>query len=163
VPEYVELEEGFVIDAETGEVIDCPTGEDPLFMAAQRFYDAKQQAKEWGARAGLYQQVLLRGQESKRAQYGPVVISTRRDFYTSFDAEGFRQWAENEELPAQAWRAFALAAKGFDRGLIPDEDLRGLIEDYFEQKEKAPFAMASPVTQRAPAIRHVEREVPADA
>ena len=151
----VELEPGFIADADTGEITDYELGGDPLYMAAQRFFDAKQQAKEWGARAGMWQAILLKGQDARKAIYGDVAISTQYQTYPSFDKDGWREFAANEELPAQAWKSLALAATGFDKALIEDEDLAEMVAGFVAHKEKAPFALATVVMKRAPKTKSV--------
>ncbi len=144
--------DGLIVDSETGEVIEAPAGADVIAMAAHRFREAKEQAKEWTARAGLFQQVLLRGQETRRAVYGDTVITTRYDNYTAFNADAWREFAEDAELLLAEWRALAMSSRGFDLKQLEDAvgELLPAIARFYETKPKSPFVMASIVTKHAP-------------
>lgn len=144
---YIDIQ-GLVVDSETGEVLTIPSGEDALSGAAWRRHAAKEQQKAWEKTVDALDRVLLR-QDTRKAQYGEVVVSVRADSYAKTDVEAFASMLGELPLEAQDMADIIAAAKGFDRDKLPARALEAF-DDCSTRVPKKPYILTDAVLKQAP-------------
>ena len=144
---YIDIQ-GLVVDSETGEVLTIPSGEDALAGAAWRRHAAKEQQKAWEKTIDALDRVLLR-QDTRKAQYGEVVVSVRADSYAKTDVEAFVSMLGEIPLEAQEVDDIIAAAKGFDRDKLPARALEAF-DDCTTRVPKKPYIITDVVLKQAP-------------
>ena len=150
---YIEYQ-GLVVDSETGEVLTLPPGEDALSGAAWRRHAAKEQQKAWEHTVQTLDRVLMR-QDTRKAQYGEVVVSVVAGSFPKTDVEAFVSMLSEIPLEAEEMADIIAAAKGFDRDKLPARVLEAF-DDCTTKVPKAPYILTAPVLKQAP------KEVPSE-
>ena len=144
---YIDIQ-GLVVDSETGEVLTIPSGEDALAGAAWRRHAAKEQQKAWEKTIDALDRVLLR-QDTRKAQYGEVVVSVRADTYPKTDVQAFASMLWDMGMEAHEMEEIIAAAKGFDRDKLPARALEAF-DDCTTRVPKKPYILTDAVLKQAP-------------
>lgn len=145
------------VDPETGVIEEIPEGLDLLYWAAQNALEAGDQADEWGARAGMFKGILVRGQEERHAAYGEAAVLITSSMRAKFDRERFAAWLDDvsADLTGEDLIALLKAATGFDpeaATLAGDEQeaFRAAIRRCSPKSPSKTFAKVTRVRKLAP-------------
>lgn len=143
--------EGILIDDETGEVMGDMPGFDRAAWAATRLQEYKAQIKSYEQAAAIAEQVLLRYQGTKTADYGNLRASVRQNARNTQDVGAIRDWIHDTELTRADLEALAIAAKGWDVAKLP-EPLADLIDEHTAKGMTRAFVVLETVRRPAPKV-----------
>lgn len=157
--DYVRLDgSDIVFDAESGEIVsECDINDAVKFIASKR-HGAKEQEEEWGKTRKTLDIVLKRHQDvGTNVVYGDLVVAHRTSGYSTFDAPQFRDAISEIEFTKEELMALVMAAKSFDRDLLPM-----VVQDAYDEAvtahTKQPWIESRIVRKQAPRLSPVARE-----
>ncbi len=156
--EYIELENGVVVDDETGEFIgECDIDDVVKFSVSRRHEEKAQEDAHKQVRT-VYDQVIIKHQQGKeKVTYGDLVCAVRTSDYSTFDAKAFAKTISGIELTRDELMALVLAATKFDRDKLPPIVLDPYDEAVTTQM-KRPWVETGVVRKAAPVLRRVKAE-----
>lgn len=143
--------EGVLVDEETGEVLGDMPGFDRAAWAATRLSEYKAQIKAYEQAAAITEQVLLRYQGTKTADYGTFRASVRQNTRNTQDVAAIREWIRGAELTRDDLTAMACSAKGWDVTKLP-EPLADVVNDHTAHGMTRPFVVLETVRRTAPKV-----------
>lgn len=145
------LIDGVRVDDETGEILGDVTGSDRAAYAARQLADCKAQIKAYEQAAAIWQQALFKYQGDKTATYGDLRASIRQSRRTEQDVAGMREFIAGVEWTRDELKGFAIAAKGFDLGLLDENSVEALSRFQRETMTR-PFVVIETVRKPAPRL-----------
>lgn len=143
--------EGVLVDEDTGEILGDMPGFDRAAWAATRLQEYKAQIKAYEQAAAIAEQVLLRYQGTKTADYGNLRASVRQNARNTQDVNAIREWIRETELTREDLVKFATSAKGWDVTKLP-EPLADVVNDHTAHGMTRPFVVLETVRRPAPKV-----------